>query len=71
MRDFAKIKKNDNLSFGNITYDFPFYFTLLLPQHIYTLPQSNVFLLIVALKRAVTLGWEEQLDELKLIRSWC
>ena len=30
-----------------------------------------MFLLIMTLKRAVILGWEGQLDEVKLIRSWC
>ena len=30
-----------------------------------------MFLLIMTLKRAVILGWEGQLDEVKLILSWC
>ena len=30
-----------------------------------------MLLLIMALKRAVILGWEGQLDEVKLILSWC
>ena len=34
-------------------------------------PEVTLFLLIVALKRAVFFGWEEQLDEGKLICSSC
>ena len=71
MRNFAKIKKNTNLSFGCITYECSFCFTsLLLLLYINRAPKQ-CFFINRGSKKSRYLDWEEPLDEVTLIRSWC
>ena len=70
MKNFAKIKKLLTSVFEILLMNFRFVSSFCFCS-IYKHRPKVIFFLIMAVKRTVFLGWEEQRDEVKLIGSSC